>query len=116
MTLEVWGIGTCDSCRRARRWMDEQGIGYRWFDLRRSPPSAAQWTRWVEAVGASLLLNRRSKTWRGLDEVERGLVAGAGLAAVLARHPTLMKRPLFDFGDEVRVGFDEAAMRRLQAL
>ena len=114
MTLRVWGIGSCDGCRRARRWLEQQGLEYRWTDLRESPPDAERLASWLDALGGDALLNRRSTTWRGLDQAEREAAFGPRLIALLQRHPTLIKRPLIESGNRVRVGFDNAVRRWLQ--
>lgn len=103
MHVLVHGIKACDSCRRACRALDEAGIAYRFRDLRAQPPAAEEVHRWLDAVGADALINRRSRTWRELDAATRAL-AGADPVTVLCRHPTLIRRPLFDCDGRVRVG------------
>jgi arsenate reductase-like glutaredoxin family protein len=61
------------------------------------------------------LVNRRSTTWRNLDETARA-ASGAALTELLLAHPTLVKRPVFTAGpdadDEViAVGFDPALLK-----
>ena len=106
MTLKVHGIDACDTCRKARNWLEEQGIAYEWIDLRRDPVPVRDLTGWLKAAGPERLVNRRSATWRQLPEDRRPALDADDLADVLADHPTLVKRPLFERGDEVRVGFD----------
>ena len=60
----VSGIGSCDSCRKARKWLDEQGIEHDWVDLRETGVTTADLRRWLKAVGPDVLVNRRSTTWR----------------------------------------------------
>lgn len=66
---------------------------------------------WLEAVGADLLVNRKSTTWRNLNDAER---AGDPLALLVA-HPTLMKRPVIVDGDRVHVGWSKAVQEELGA-
>ena len=106
MTLKVHGISACDTCRKARKWLEEQGIGYEWRDLRREPVPVRDLAAWLKAVGPERLVNRRSTTWRQLPEGRRPSLDAEDLADVLADHPTLVKRPLFEREGEVRVGFD----------
>jgi len=102
LTLTVFGIGNCDTCRKARRWLDGEGIAHRWQDLRAEPPGQARLEGWHAQLGDGLI-NRRSATWRRLDECDR---ARAG-ARLLGEYPTLIRRPLFERGGEVRNGFDD---------
>lgn len=107
-TGTIYGIASCDSCRKARRWLDEHAPGWTWVDLRRDGVDAATIGRWLDAVGAERLVNRRSTTWRELEPDDRPALDAADLAEKLAAHPTLIKRPVFDRSDGVRVGFDDA--------
>jgi len=108
MPVDVFGIPSCDSCRKARKWMAEQGLDYRWVNLRESPPLRADVERWLGATGAEVLINRRSTTWRGLGEAERQKLDAAAGIDLLLEYPTLIKRPLFERGAEVCVGFGDA--------
>lgn len=107
MSLRVFGIASCDACRKARRWLDDQAISYEWVDLREQPPAEAVVKRWVSGVGGQRLVNRRSTTWRELDPAHRPAPDADDLSETLRSHPTLIKRPVFDVGDDVRVGFDD---------
>ncbi len=78
-------------------------------DIRAEPVPREVLTRWLEAVGPDVLVNRRSTTWRNLSEAER---AGDPLD-LLAAHPTLMKRPVIVTGDRVLVGWTPAVRREL---
>ena len=51
-------------------------------------------------------MNRRSTTWRTLDDNQRA-ADGDALVDLLLAHPTLIKRPLIERGGEVlALGFD----------
>lgn len=107
-TGTIHGIASCDSCRKARRWLDERAPGWSWVDLRRDGVDAATIQRWLDAVGAERLVNRRSTTWRQLAPGDRPELDAPDLAEQLAAHPTLIKRPVFESANGVRVGFDDA--------
>lgn len=117
MTWAMHGLNSCDTCRKARRWLDEQGIAHDWRDLREAPPDRAQLQGWLRAAGAEALVNRRSTTWRGLSEAQRAAAAPGGdeaaLLDLLAAQPALIKRPLFQRDGEVLLGFDERVRARL---
>ncbi len=112
MSLRVHGIKSCDTCRKARKWLDEQGIEYEWTDLRGDPPERSAVERWLGTVGAESLVNRRSTTWRGLVEDRRPGLDSPEIVDLLLESPTLIKRPLFERagkgGLEYRVGFGDA--------
>jgi arsenate reductase len=105
--LTLYGITNCDKVRAARRYLEQRGIDYAFVDLREQPPAAAQWHGWLNALGDALI-NRRSTTWKALDKASHSALQHGDAAAVLAAHPTLMKRPLLALGNDYHVGFTEA--------
>lgn len=109
MSLRVHGIAACDSCRKARRWLSERGIDFDWVDLRADGIDATRVQDWLQRVEPARLLNRRSTTWRQLPKDRRPAPDDPELAAFLALHPTLIKRPVFERDDGVAVGFDDDA-------
>lgn len=119
MTWMMFGLKSCDSCRKARRWLDSQGVPYQVQDLREAPPTRNLLQQWLEVVGPERLVNRRSTTWRNLSDAERGAAAPEagqeGLLDLLTAQPTLIKRPLFQRGDTVILGFDKATRAALEA-
>ncbi|NKI35322.1 Spx/MgsR family RNA polymerase-binding regulatory protein [Wenzhouxiangella sp. XN79A] len=113
--MKIHGINSCDTCRKARRWLGEQGIEATWVDLRADGVVRADLERWLDAVGAEALVNRRSTTWRELPENERPAMEPEAVLPVLEAHPTLIKRPVFERAGEVRVGFTPAVRDWLTA-
>jgi len=110
------GLKSCDSCKKALKWLMEEGIEAVFRDVRADPVSRAEVTRWGKAVGFDVLVNKASTTWRGLDESERAKAAGPDAAALLVAHPTLIKRPVFESGAHVIVGFKADQKAALKAL
>ena len=93
MSLEVFGIPTCDTCRKARKWLDAQGIDHAWIDLRKSPPSRAQVSAWVQTLGSKALKNTSGGSYRALGD-EKKSWDDARWAKALGADPMLLKRPV----------------------
>lgn len=111
--ITVYGISNCDTIRRARAWLEGEGIDYRFHDYRKDGVDAEMIGTWARELGWEVLLNRRGTTWRKLPESEREDLDEAKAIALMASYPAMIKRPLFDLGDERRVGFsksDQAAL------
>lgn len=104
MSIRLYGIATCDTCRRARRWLDEQNVMYEWIDVRKSPPATARLEAWRDALGDAALINKRSRTWRDFDAARRQAAIDAPVS-VLPEHPTLLKRPILETGRDTLAGF-----------
>ncbi len=112
----LYGISNCDSCRKARKFLDGAGVSYQFHDLRQAGVTAEQVHRWLNAVGPEALVNRRSTTWRGLSEADRARAGHNSVADLLLAHPTLIKRPVLEAANTVHVGFREADYRALLGL
>lgn len=98
--IEIYGLTNCDSCRAARRTLSEAGVAHTFIDLRTTPPGCDTLNHWLAVLGEQALVNRRSTTWRGLDEATRRRPA----AELLAAEPTLIKRPVLVEGTRVHCG------------
>ncbi|NIC05855.1 Spx/MgsR family RNA polymerase-binding regulatory protein [Billgrantia bachuensis] len=98
-------IKNCDTCRKARKTLDEKGLPYQVHDLREDGLSAALLEHILEHVPVMEAINRRSTTWRNLPEEEKQDIDSNKARALIMANPTLLKRPLLDTGDEIRVGY-----------
>ncbi|MFQ3786636.1 Spx/MgsR family RNA polymerase-binding regulatory protein [Halomonas sp. A29] len=98
-------IKSCDTCRKARKALDERGLPYQVHDLREDGLSAALLEHILERVPMVEVLNRRSTTWRNLPEEDKQDVDANKARTLIMANPTLLKRPLLDTGDEIRVGY-----------
>ncbi len=103
--LELYGLTNCDRCRAARKWLETNGLGVQFVDLRQNPPPARELTRWVEQLGWQVLLNRRSRTWRELPDEKRSAVSKPLATQLMRAHPTLIKRPVLVRNSQLHVGF-----------
>ena len=112
--ITVYGIKNCDTCRKARKWLDAQGIEHRYHDFRTDGLEEKPLSAWVAALGWETLLNRRGTTWRKLPEAERDGLTPASAASLMLKNPTLIKRPVFDTGGAYLVGFSEAGQDALK--
>ena len=113
--LKMYGLKNCDTCRKAMKWLDSEGISYTFVDVRKDGITEADVAGWANSVGTDSLLNRRGTTWRGLDDTDKAKGDGDGAVPLMAAHPALIKRPVFDKAGEIRVGFKDAEQSWLKA-
>jgi Spx/MgsR family transcriptional regulator len=111
--LTLFGIGSCDSCRKARKWLDTNGVEHRFHDLRADGLDRSMLERWAATVGWRSLLNTRSTTWRGLTEADKQDIDDQKAFDLMLRHPTLVKRPITESGSDVIVGFNPDRLRNI---
>lgn len=105
MNRLLYGIKNCDRCRDARRWLDAQGIPYRFHDLRDDGLSRDTLQTWLKAASWEQLLNRRSTTWRSLSEADQSCDSEASALELMFTHPTLVKRPVLVGPEGITIGF-----------
>lgn len=105
----LYGIKNCDTVRKARRWLDERGIDYRFHDLRSDGLDRAALEAWVAELGWESLLNRRGTTWRRLPEGDREDLDASNAVRLMLEHPALIKRPVLELESRRMVGFSHKA-------
>lgn len=106
----IYGLKNCDTCRKARAWLDAHGVAHQFIDYRDEPVPAEVLVRWAGEVGGwEKLVNRASTTWRGLDDSRKQPADDAAWTALIAEYPALVRRPvLVRDGQPASVGFKEA--------
>lgn len=113
--IVVYGIKSCDTCRKARAWLTAEGLAHRFHDLRADGLTSRRLAGWMKAVGWEKLINRSSTTWRELPDWEKEDLDTKRAEALLIRKPTLVKRPVFETGEGLHIGFSESVMAALSA-
>ena len=98
--MRFFGLKTCDTCRKALKSLADAGLAPTVIDVRADGVSAADLETIVATFGDAAI-NRASTTWRGLSEAEKS----ADPAALLAAHPTLMKRPVIESDGTWTIGW-----------
>lgn len=114
-SLTLYGLPTCDSCRKARKALEAEGHTVAFRDVRGEPLSEAEWAPLLVEFG-DRLVNQKSTTWRGLSDWMKASEAEDQLKA----HPALMKRPVIsgagaDGADVLTIGWDKAVQERWNA-
>jgi Spx/MgsR family transcriptional regulator len=104
----VYGITNCDTVKRARAWLAEQGVAHTFHDFKKSGVPPQRLEAWVAAAGWDTVLNRKGNTWRRLDDARRNAVTGEEPAqALMLAEPSVIKRPVVEWPDgRITVGFD----------
>lgn len=97
----LYGIATCDTCRKAKKTLENEGVEVTFHDVRESPLTQAALNRFFSEFGDQLV-NTRSTTWRGLSVKERELQP----VVLMLDHPTLMKRPVIESAGGLTVGWN----------
>jgi arsenate reductase len=101
----LYGIKNCDTVKKARSWLDNNGIEYKFHDYRVDGLAIEQLQSFAAGLGWDAMLNRSSSSWRQLSlDQQRNLDEAKALELMLAL-PTLIKRPILEVGNELIIGF-----------
>jgi Spx/MgsR family transcriptional regulator len=106
--IKIYGIPNCDTMKKARRWLDERGIEYRFHNYKKDGLEEQLLLGWVEKLGWEALLNKRGMIWRKLDDATRANIDMESAIRVMLENPSIIKRPVLDTGKELHVGFKES--------
>lgn len=108
MSVTLYGIPNCDTVKKARKWLEAQSIPFQFHDFRKDGLTEAQLNQWCDALGWDKVLNKRSTSWRALDDEQKSDLDQSRAIALMLEAPTLIRRPLVDQDGRYLNGFKEA--------
>ncbi|CAA9421642.1 MAG: Arsenate reductase glutaredoxin-coupled [uncultured Ramlibacter sp.] len=108
--VTLYGIPNCDTVKKARAWLDQRGVAYRFHDFKKAGVPVERLGAWSQAVGWEQLVNRKGTTWRQLDDSARAAVRDQESArALMLAQPSVIKRPVVEWPHRTTVGFEPDA-------
>ena len=104
--IRVYGIKTCDTVRKALKYLKEKGIDFEFVDFKKTPVGCDKIDEWLRKVPIETLFNKRGTKYRLLKLKELNLDE-AGMREWLCKENLLIKRPVVELENgEIIVGFD----------
>ena len=114
--MKIYGLKNCDTCRKALKWLESRSMEHEFVDVRADGVPIENLRRWVDELGWEVVLNRRSTTWRELDQADKEDLDNDKAVTLMAAHPTLIKRPVFEAESGIFIGFQAATQNALEGL
>lgn len=105
MTVTVYGIPNCDTVKKARAWLDAQGIASAFHDYKKAGADAGKLAQWCAAAGWEKVLNRAGTTFKKLPDADKADLDAAKAVSVMAANPSSIKRPIVEHPGGLLVGF-----------
>ena len=105
----IYGIKACDTMKKARDWLDGDGVAYGFHDYKTAGIDRATLQGWAAKVGWELLLNRAGTTFRKLPDADKTALDEAKAIDLMLAQPSMIKRPVLDVGGDLLVGFKPEA-------
>ncbi len=113
--ITIYGIKNCDTVKKARKWLEAEGLEHRFHDFRADGIDAALVARFVDALGFEAVLNTRGTTWRKLSDTDKADVDSKKACTLMLANEALIKRPVWEKGGDYRLGFAAKDMDALRA-
>ncbi|MFM7024620.1 MAG: arsenate reductase [Limnohabitans sp.] len=103
----VYGIPNCDSVKKARKWLLEQGLDHEFHDFKKQGVPADRLMHWLATCDWEVVLNRKGTTWRKLDPATQAAVTDTDSArALMQQQSSVIKRPVIDWpSGSVTIGY-----------
>jgi arsenate reductase (glutaredoxin) len=108
MTITLYGIPNCDTVKKARSWLDAQGLAYAFHDYKKAGADAAKLAAWCDARGWAVILNRAGTTFKKLPDADKAGLDQAKAIKRMLEQPSMIKRPVVEHRGGLLVGFKEA--------
>lgn len=108
MTITLYGIPNCDTVKKARNWLEAQGLAYAFHDYKKAGADAGKLAEWCAAAGWDKVLNRAGTTFRKLPDADKADLDQTKAIAVMLANPSCIKRPVLEHPGSLLVGFKEA--------
>ena len=105
LPITIYGIRNCDTVRKARSWLEANEVDYSFHDYKAAGIDRNCLERWCAELGWEALLNRAGTTFRKLPDADKQALDEHKAIALMVAQPSLIKRPVLDFGGRLLVGF-----------
>jgi len=114
MTTTLYGLGNCDTCKKARKWLDRFAVAHEFVDYRATPQPPETFVAWKDALGGwDAMVNKSSTTWRNLPPTRKAPASDAEWKLLLREHPQLVRRPLVITDDgAITQGFSDNGFKK----
>jgi Spx/MgsR family transcriptional regulator len=104
--ITMFGIKNCDTIKKARKWLEAEGIEYQFHDYKKDGLSPELLKSWVQDLGWEALVNKRGTTWRKLPDDIKDSIDEASAIEIMLENTSIIKRPLLsDDANNKLLGF-----------
>lgn len=105
MAIVLYGIKNCDTIKKAKKWLMDEGVEFTFHDYRQNGLDAVLLNKLEQQLGWEAMINKRGTTWRQLDEAVKASINKDSAKAIMLENPAIIKRPILDNGTTLALGF-----------
>ncbi len=104
----LYGINNCDTVKKVRRWLEDNGVDYNFHDYKKLGCDETLAKQFIKQFELDILINKRGTTWRRLPESTKSSLTAESAVTLMGENPSLIKRPILHSENHWLLGFDEA--------
>lgn len=105
MSVTLYGIPNCDTVKKARNWLDAQGIDYAFHDYKKAGAAEGKLKAWSTQAGWETILNRAGTTFKKLPDADKANLTETKAIKLMLEQPSMIKRPVVEHDGGLLVGF-----------
>ncbi len=105
MTIILYGIPGCDTVKKARVWLNGEGIAYAFHDYKKAGADASKLAPFCDIAGWEAVLNRAGTTFKKLPDADKSDLTQVKAITLMLAQPSLIKRPILEYPGGLLVGF-----------
>ncbi|MEN3290767.1 MAG: hypothetical protein V7642_20 [Burkholderiales bacterium] len=114
MAITLYGIPNCDTVKKARTWLDTNGVAYTFHDFKKAGINRDLVNGWLKQLAWDVLVNRKGTTWRALPDERKAAITDAKSATeLMLESPSIIKRPVLASGSGTHVGFSDELYQQI---
>jgi arsenate reductase len=111
--IKIYGIPNCDTMKKAMKWLNDHKLAFEFHDYKKWGVPEEELKQWVKNAGWEVVFNKRSTTWKNLDEKIKGNLSESSAVCIMLENPSAVKRPVLIDDHKLIIGFKEAEYETL---
>ncbi|MEZ8062793.1 MULTISPECIES: ArsC family reductase [Vibrio] len=105
MTITMFGIPNCDTIKKAKKWLEAEGIEFEFHDYRKQGVTEELVANFCSELGWELVLNKRGTTYRQLSQEQKDTLTEEKAVTLLVEQPAMIKRPILKVDGKLHIAF-----------
>ncbi len=110
----LYGIPNCDTTKKALKLLKKEKADFTFHDYKVKGVKKEKLQEWIHKIGVETIFNKRSTTWKELDEVEKKKAESIlGAVEIMIKHNSIIKRPIIENKNNIIVGYNKKEILNL---
>ncbi|ANZ61740.1 transcriptional regulator Spx [Secundilactobacillus paracollinoides] len=113
MTVTLFTSPSCTSCRKAKKWLQDNDVAFTEQNIFVQAPSVQQ-IKWILSLtenGTEEIISKRSKGYKTLN-LDMDTLSIHELITLITKYPGLLRRPILFDNKRLQVGYNDDEIRR----